>query len=85
MARPAILFYKKVTFSLPRMVIDLLEQKADDRKRSQFVAEAIKEKAEREEQEMDIAETFKNFRKNLQVKGKESSLEILRKFRYEIK
>lgn len=83
MARPAVIFYKKVTLSLPRKVVDILA-KIENRKRSQYVAEAIYEKEEKEREEIDVDSFFQEFHRKYKPKPGPSSLEILRKFRYEI-
>ena len=83
MSRPVTIDYQKVTLSLPRHVVEILERVAKKGDKSRFVAEAIETKAEKTRAETDVHAMFEEIRKNCKILPGKSAVELLREDRYE--
>lgn len=84
MGRPIVINHRKVTFSLPKDVVEMLDARIAMMERSKFVAEAIREKMTQQNHTVSTTDILDTFRNKVNVKPGLSSLELLRKFRYEI-
>lgn len=89
MARTKQIDYRRVTISLPSILIEKLKVGTQKGNMSGFIADAVEEKFSRQKDELE--ETVEEFMKSLEqfaientkhIKDKRSSLEILREIRY---
>lgn len=83
MSRTAQINYKRVTFSFPEKVVEMLRRKMGDQNMSKFVVEAVEEKLGDDWQDVDdFIEDLKVFCSSVPKKDNRSSLEILREIRH---
>ncbi|MFA6917712.1 MAG: hypothetical protein WC285_02655 [Candidatus Gracilibacteria bacterium] len=84
MARPARIFYKRITLSLPERVIVKLRKKVGQNKMSSYVAEVVERDLDRKlaDEAKDFVEDLKKFRKGLVLRTDKDSLTLLREIRY---
>ncbi len=85
MSRTAQINYKRVTFSFPERVVEMLRRKMGNQNMSKFVVEAVEEKLGDDWKDVDeFMDDLKELCSDLQKSRKDprSSLEILREIRY---
>lgn len=84
MARTAQIHYQRVTFSLPKKVVEDLRKKVGQNNMSSYVAGLIEEDLDGIKlNAKKIVDSMKIFRDQLEYKDDRSSLEILRSIRYD--
>lgn len=84
MARTPQIYYKRVTISLPKKVVDKLKGKIAPNKMSSYIAEVVEKDLDRklEQEAKEFVDDLKKFRDGLVLRTKKDSLTLLREIRY---